>query len=193
MTTRDTASILESNWCRARKALQGGIEMYLDKHPGTFPTIVIDEPTSLFPASNLDSDSPLSSIETLKRQILEDMIKMAVTYASGVDDKAKGRCARFIFSTSSTTGSALLSMQYWFRIHFLYCLDSFYYRVVMSGTCLGGQSVLYVPDPLSVDQLTAFNIENRSVWLKSVIPDVVKHFRMPRSVNMVLSCLGTYV
>jgi hypothetical protein len=108
----DAVSVLQSDWSRARNALRDGIDMYLDKHPRHFPTIIIDEPTLLFPASNIaiDADSPLSSIEKLKSQILGDLAKMAVVY--GVDNEAKGRCARFIFSTSSATVGALLSTRF---------------------------------------------------------------------------------
>jgi hypothetical protein len=63
----------------------------------------------------------------------------------------------------------------------------------MAETCLGGRSELYVPDPLPTDLLTSFCIENRSVRLKYVIPEVVKYFRLPRPVNYVLGSLGTRV
>jgi hypothetical protein len=84
--------------------------MYLDANPNKYPTIIFDEPTMLFPASNLESQSQLSSIEELKSEILGDLATMAVVY--GIDNEHRRRCARFIFSTSSATVGALLSTRF---------------------------------------------------------------------------------
>lgn len=63
----------------------------------------------------------------------------------------------------------------------------------IADTCLRGRSELYIPEPLPTELLASFCVETRSVFLKSVIPDVVKYFRLPRPVNYVLGCLGMRV
>jgi hypothetical protein len=61
----------------------------------------------------------------------------------------------------------------------------------MPETCLGGRCELYSPAPMPADVVTSFCLKNRQSWLKSVVPEVVKYYRLPRPVNIVLDGLGT--
>jgi hypothetical protein len=62
----------------------------------------------------------------------------------------------------------------------------------ITETSLNSRSKRYSPTPLPMDLLTSFLTEHRQKWLKLVIPEVVKYFRLPRPASLVLDDLGIY-
>ena len=121
--------VLQSEWERLLGALKAGIELYAEKHPGKYPTIMIDEPTTLFPKSPFTPYSMSDPVDVLKRTILSDLTNSAVIY--GVDHARMGACAKFMFASSSAAMSVILSMS----LDICICTEV----VVISGSSISAQ------------------------------------------------------
>ena len=107
------SAVLESSWNRAYWALRDGLELYRVRNPGTYATVIIDEPTACFAAalSLSDTKSDLASC------IISDLVELAVYYSC---DKPT---ARLIFASSSASVGmlgTLLSKRMCMLIIFIY-------------------------------------------------------------------------
>ena len=127
--------ILQSIWNRSITALRRALELYRERHPGTYATIIIDEPTACMPFAY----SASKTVSTLQARIINDLATIAVYF--GCDIKT----AQFVFSSSSPAIRFLTGMlafsAYVFRMisascSFLSFFDGYYRLPVFTGLSL---------------------------------------------------------
>ncbi len=199
-------SILQSEWTRAYYALRGALKLYHERHPDSYATIVIDEPTACLPSSlsGLADMQRGEGADKLKLSILSDLAVMAVYFACDYPT------ARFMFASSSAAINVLTSTMHvclwvrdgtmaarerlcslrpscvWMCLHLL---------EVASENTLGPRSHWWLLQPMSVPSLTQFfHDEFRRTphpFSEEQVRTVVANYGLPRAIRDAFAAIST--